>query len=258
MAPTTTPAGRPRYFEVARNLASGPRPDHSVLFLAFTGEERGLWGSAQYVADPLLPLESTEAMLNMDMVGRVKEGQLTVFGVGTAAEWRDVLEESNPGTLNLQFVEDGYGSSDHSSFYGKGVPVLHFFSGTHPEYHRVADDWPLINEEGLDDVIALVSGVTRALAADSRVALTPIEGAGNPPRLRPTVNPFAPVSTFGSGRFPTTPRPKGECASPAYETTARPPRPDYVAETSWSVWATGKSRTSTGTCTPFKSISRAT
>ncbi|NNF27543.1 MAG: M28 family peptidase [Gemmatimonadetes bacterium] len=173
-------SGTGALLEVARELASGPVPDRSVLFLAFTGEERGLWGSAQYVAEPLLPLEHTQAMLNMDMVGRVQERRLTVFGVGTADEWPELLDEANPGDLQLQFVEDGYGSSDHSSFYAKGIPVLHFFSGTHPEYHRVADDWDLINEEGLAHVVRLVTQVTRELVGDSRLALTPIEGAGNP------------------------------------------------------------------------------
>ena len=173
-------SGTAALLEVARGLASGPTPDRSVLFVAFTGEERGLWGSAQYVAEPLLPLENTEAMLNMDMVGRVQEGRLTVFGVGTADEWPDLLGRANPGDLDLQFVDDGYGSSDHSSFYAKGIPVLHFFSGTHPEYHRVADDWDLINEEGLASVVSLVTAVTRELVSDSRLALTLVEGAGNP------------------------------------------------------------------------------
>jgi membrane-associated protease RseP (regulator of RpoE activity) len=173
-------SGTAALLEVARELSAGPVPNRSVLFLAFTGEERGLWGSAQYVAEPLVSIESTAAMLNMDMVGRVQEGRLTVFGVGTADEWPEVLERTNPGSLELQFVDDGYGSSDHSSFYAKGIPVLHFFSGTHPEYHRIADDWDLINEEGLADVVSLVTEVTRELVADARIALTPIEGAGNP------------------------------------------------------------------------------
>ena len=173
-------SGTAALLEVARELSAGPIPNRSVLFLAFTGEERGLWGSAQYVAEPLVSIESTAAMLNMDMVGRVQEGRLTVFGVGTADEWPEVLERTNPGALELQFVDDGYGSSDHSSFYAKGIPVLHFFSGTHPEYHRIADDWDLINEEGLAEVVSLVTEVTRELVADSRIALTPIEGAGNP------------------------------------------------------------------------------
>ena len=173
-------SGTAALLEVARKLAGGAPPDRSILFLAFTGEERGLWGSAQYVANPLVPLESTDAMLNMDMVGRVQDGRLTVFGVGTAEEWTDLLTRRNPGALDLQFVVDGYGSSDHSSFYAKGIPVLHFFSGTHPEYHRTQDDWDLINGEGLSDVVELVTEVTRGLAYERRVALTPIEGAGNP------------------------------------------------------------------------------
>ena len=174
-------SGTAALLEVARRMAVGPRPDKSVLFLAFSGEERGLWGSAYYVDAPSVPLESTAAMLNMDMVGRVTDGKLTVFGTGTAEEWPELLARTNRGDLELQFVSDGYGASDHSSFYAKGIPVLHFFSGTHAEYHRIADDWELINEEGLVHVSELVQAVAEELAGTpGRVALTPVEGAGNP------------------------------------------------------------------------------
>lgn len=166
--------------EAARALADGPTLQHTVLFLAFSGEERGLWGSAHYVESPLRPLDGTVAMLNLDMVGRVRDGKLTVFGTGTAEEWQDVLERVG-GPLELQLVPDGFGSSDHSSFYARGIPVLHFFSGTHPEYHRTGDDWELINAEGLAQVTDLVSGVVETLSSPARpVALTPVEGAGNP------------------------------------------------------------------------------
>ncbi|MGI9625901.1 MAG: M28 family peptidase [Longimicrobiales bacterium] len=174
-------SGTAALIEVAERLAAGPPPAQSVLFLAFSGEERGLWGSAQYVQAPLLPLESTLAMLNMDMVGRVTADKLTVFGTGTAEEWEQLLAHANQGPLELQLVADGYGSSDHSSFYAQGIPVLHFFSGTHAEYHRTQDDWELINEQGLKDVTNLVGRVAEALAGPGdRVALTAVEGAGNP------------------------------------------------------------------------------
>ncbi len=173
--------------EVARELAGEPPLARDVLFIAFTGEERGLWGSAKYVASPLRPLEGTVAMLNLDMVGRVRDDLLTVLGVGTAEEWTGLLEGANERTaspLDLRFVSDGFGASDHSSFYARGIPVLHFFSNTHPEYHRPEDDWHRINADGMERVTDLVAALVREiLSGPDVVALTPVEGARNPSRM---------------------------------------------------------------------------
>ncbi len=170
--------------EASRALASGPPLAQDILFIAFTGEERGLWGSAHYVSAPLLPLDGTVAMLNLDMVGRVRDGLLTVLGTGTAEEWEAILERANAridAPLDLRFNSDGFGASDHTSFYARGIPVLHFFSNTHPEYHRVEDDWELVNAEGMDQVTALVTQVVRDVVPASGLAsLTPVEDAGNP------------------------------------------------------------------------------
>ncbi len=171
--------------EAARELATGPQLAQNVLFIAFTGEERGLWGSAHYVEAPLLPLDGTIAMLNLDMVGRVADDALTVFGTGTAEEWTGVLDRASaatPSPLDLRYNSDGFGGSDHSSFYARGIPVLHFFSNTHREYHRVEDDWELVNAEGMSRVTdLLVSVVREVLPTVGLASLTPVEGAGNPP-----------------------------------------------------------------------------
>jgi hypothetical protein len=186
-------SGTAAIVEAARALASGPRPDRSVLFIAFTGEERGLWGSAYFVAEPTIELEAAVAMLNLDMVGRVVDDALTVFGFGTAAEWDEVVDAANAGIarpLAIAKAPDGYGPSDHSSFHAEGIPVLHFFSNTHADYHRPSDDWPLINVDGLHRVVELTSAVTRRLAtggADA-VVLTPIQ----------TEQPPAPTSSSSS------------------------------------------------------------
>lgn len=170
--------------EAARALGSGPTLAQNVLFVAFTGEERGLWGSARYVESPLLPLDATIAMLNLDMVGRVENDALTVFGTGTAEEWTGILDRANAATaspLGLRYNSDGFGASDHSSFYARGIPVLHFFSNTHPEYHRVEDDWPLVNADGMERVTDLVVSVAReVIPAIGLASLTPVKGAGNP------------------------------------------------------------------------------
>ncbi|MGM0670489.1 MAG: M28 family peptidase [Gemmatimonadota bacterium] len=180
-------SGTAALMEVARHLMEPEnRPRRSVLFLAFTGEEKGLRGSGHYVANPLMPLESTVAMLNMDMVGRLRENTLTVYGTGTAEEIPDLLESVNrrqPEPFVLAAIPDGFGPSDHSSFYGEGVPVLMLFTNTHAEYHRPEDDWELIDARGLERVVAFAADLTGSLAgsgAAQAVALTFQEGAGNP------------------------------------------------------------------------------
>jgi Peptidase family M28/PDZ domain len=167
--------------EIARRLANG-RPARSILFITFTGEERGLWGSAYFVKSPTIDLSKTIAMLNLDMVGRVVDNELTVMGVGTAAEWNDVVDRANAELTHpfqLGKAPDGYGPSDHSSFYGAGIPVLHFLSNLHEDYHRPTDDWQKINVDGLDRVGDLVTDVAREIASGGRnmVALTPIKQA---------------------------------------------------------------------------------
>ena len=173
-------SGTAALVEIAAALAQGPPLDRSVIFAAFTGEERGLWGSARFVAEPPVALERVVAMLNLDMVGRVADDRLTVFGFGTAAEWDEVVDAANASLeapLSIGKAPDGYGPSDHASFYGEGIPVLHFFSNTHADYHRPTDDWNKINADGLERVAALTAAVTRRLAAGGAdaVALTPIE-----------------------------------------------------------------------------------
>jgi hypothetical protein len=179
-------SGTAALMEVARHLkASGTAPERTILFLAFTGEERGLWGSGHYVSEPLLSLENTVAMVNMDMVGRLRENTLTVYGTGTAQEFPSLLEEVNtlqPTPFTLASIPDGYGPSDHQSFYGAQIPVLMLFTNTHADYHTPADDWELINGEGLERISRFASDMTGRLAGmgGEEVAVTYQSGAGNP------------------------------------------------------------------------------
>ncbi|MBI4540771.1 MAG: M20/M25/M40 family metallo-hydrolase [Gemmatimonadetes bacterium] len=167
--------------EAARQLAGAPpSPRHSILFIAFSGEERGLLGSTHFVQHPTVTVDSVLAMLNLDMVGRLRENRLSVMGVGTAREWRDMLAAANarvatPFTLVLS--EDGFGPSDHSSFYARGIPVLHFFTNAHEDYHRPSDDWQKLNADGLERVATLVTQVARDLGARSQ--LTAVAQAGD-------------------------------------------------------------------------------
>jgi hypothetical protein len=173
-------SGTAAVLEAARALAAGPRPARSVIFMAFTGEERGLWGSAHWVAESTVPLDRVVAMLNLDMVGRVTDDAVTVFGFGTAEEWNDVVDRANAelaDPLRVAKAPDGFGPSDHASFYGAGIPVLHFFSNTHEDYHRPADDGEKVNVEGVERVADLTARVARRLASGGAdaVALTPIQ-----------------------------------------------------------------------------------
>lgn len=164
----------------AEALAADP-PARSVLFLAFTGEESGLLGSAYWVAHPTLPVDSLRAMINLDMVGRLGDGPLIVYGVDTAAEWRSLLDDvSSARALEMTFHGEGYGPSDHTSFYTRDIPVLHFFTNTHSDYHQPGDDWEKIDVDGLETVAQVVAAVARRVA-EPELRITLRRGAGTPP-----------------------------------------------------------------------------
>jgi hypothetical protein len=180
-------SGTAALMEAARRvMESGERPARSLLFIAFTGEEKGLWGSAHYAGEPILPLERTVAMINMDMVGRLRDNTLTVYGTGTAEEWPSLLDKVNeeqPEPFVIAPIADGFGPSDHSSFYGESIPVLMLFTNTHADYHRPEDDWWLINPGGMERIAAFAADVAGAVAGTGSEAfstLTLVEGAGPP------------------------------------------------------------------------------
>ena len=162
-------------------LADAP-PARSILFLAFTGEESGLLGSAHFVREPTLALAGARAMLNLDMVGRLGDGPLIVYGVETAAEWRALLESEGERTgVELALRPEGYGPSDHTSFYTADIPVLHFFTNTHGDYHRPSDEWDRIDADGLETVARIVTAIA-GQAASPPTTLTLQRGAGQPAR----------------------------------------------------------------------------
>ena len=165
----------------AETLAAGPRPARSVLFVAFTGEELGLLGSAYFVSHPTID-GTLVGMINLDMVGRLGKGPLITYGVDTAEEWKSLLDPAAARAgVTLAIQGEGYGPSDHTSFYLKDVPVLHFFTNTHGDYHRPTDDWQRIDGPGMEKVATLVRDVTTAIANRKPTALTLRRGAGTPP-----------------------------------------------------------------------------
>ncbi len=158
-------SGTAAVLELARRLKARPAR-RSVLFVAFTGEELGLLGSQHFVAHSPVPVDSMAAMLNFDMVGRLADDKVIVYGVATAAELPAIVDSANAAgpRLAVRPVGDGAGPSDHSAFYARGMPVLHFFTDLHADYHAATDDVARINAPGEARVVALAEGVLRRVA----------------------------------------------------------------------------------------------
>ena len=175
--------------EIARTLRGRP-PARTIVFVAFAGEELGLLGSSYYVKHPVVPLARSIAMVNLDMVGRLRNNHLIVYGTATAKEFPALLDSlDRTAGFDIKHQGDGYGPSDQSSFYAAKRPVLHFFTNLHEDYHRSTDDWPKINADGLKRVADFAAAVIGALA-DRRQPLTFVEipvraHAGAGPALTP-------------------------------------------------------------------------
>jgi hypothetical protein len=161
-------SGAAALLEVARQMQERRgQLKRDVVFMAFSAEEEGLVGASNIVRRPPdgLAMEDVVAMLNMDMVGRLREDKLSVLGGESAEEWDDIVSPlCERFGLVCAIGGDGYGSSDQAAFYAADIPVLHFFTGTHSEYHKPSDDADLINAEGGALVAWLVSDVAGTLA----------------------------------------------------------------------------------------------
>ena len=139
----------------ARDPASRRR---SYLFIAFAGEELGLRGSEYWTNHPTRPLQGVVAMLNMDMIGRLRDDQVLLAGVGTSPAFPEIVNSAaSEAGLKVKTTQSGYGSSDHMSFYLKNLPVLFFFSGLHADYHRPSDTWEKINAAGAAKILNMVA-----------------------------------------------------------------------------------------------------
>jgi aminopeptidase YwaD len=183
--------------EIAEDISLELRePRRTICFVAFASEEMGLLGSHQFVSAPPFPLEKIVAMINMDMIGRLRDKRLLVGGVGTANEFQKLVEGVNKQYgFNLIFDKSGLGAGDHTSFSLKRIPVLFFFTGVHADYHRPSDDWDKINAEGGAMVARFVTDVVRAIdALKKRPAFVEVQE----PRMPPGERSGAPRPWFGS------------------------------------------------------------
>ncbi len=160
---------------------------NNYVFIAFSGEEYGLWGSNYFTKNPTIDLKKVNYMLNFDMIGRLKEEhKLAVNGVGTSPSWISAIEKISSANLEIVTSPGGIGASDHTSFYLQEIPVLHFFTGQHEDYHKPSDDEHLINYNGINLTLQFVLDLIEELEKVGRLEYTETKDADQ--RSRATFN----------------------------------------------------------------------
>ncbi|MBL7923843.1 MAG: M20/M25/M40 family metallo-hydrolase [Bacteroidia bacterium] len=189
--------------ELARYLkAKGPK-SNNYLFMAFSGEEKGLLGSGYFTKHATIELEKVNYMLNMDMIGRLKKEEpvLIINGAGTSDAWKITMDYMKPSAFKIKTTESGVGPSDHTSFYLKNIPVLHFFSGTHNDYHKPSDDEALINYEGTMDILNYMITLMQKLDDKGKIAFvkTKEENNEDSPRFKVTLGVVPDYAFEGEG-----------------------------------------------------------
>lgn len=162
---------------------------NDYLFIAFSGEEKGLYGSNHWTKHPTLPISTLNYMINLDMVGRLDTSNVVgVNGVGTSPAWAEV-DRTRIGGLKAKTTSSGIGPSDHTSFYLQGIPAIHFFTGTHADYHKPSDDVEKINFPGMLKVTRYIESLITSLNDDGKLAFTKTEEVNteNTPRFKVTL-----------------------------------------------------------------------
>jgi hypothetical protein len=191
-------SGTAGVLELARLLApQRGQLKRGILFMDFAGEELGLLGSAEWVKEPTRPLEKAVAMINMDMIGRIKDDKVYIGGVGTGSTFKPILEQAQKeqaqkdSAFKIEYSAGGYSSSDHTSFVSKKIPVLFFFSGLHSDYHKPSDTWEKINAPSAARLLDMIANVTLQLAS-----------AAQPPAFQTVVEDKPPSGGDGRGYGP--------------------------------------------------------
>ncbi len=146
--------------------------ENNLLFLAFSGEEKGLWGSNFFVDNSPLDVDDINFMINLDMVGRMnEEKKVAVYGTGTSPIWNDKLN-STKADFSMTMSESGVGPSDHTSFYLEDIPVLMFFTGQHEDYHRPGDDYEKINFKGMESIFGFIGNLIDDVDDEGKIVFT--------------------------------------------------------------------------------------
>lgn len=167
-------SGTASLIELANILKQNGTPKFNYVFIAFSGEELGLYGSKHYTEYPTTDLSKVDYMVNMDMVGRLNDSThaITIGGYGTSPSWGEIFGSITGSTLTLKFDSSGTGPSDHTSFYRKNIPVLFFFTGTHSDYHKPSDDADKINYNGAAEIIKMICTIIERSAGRDKLVFT--------------------------------------------------------------------------------------
>lgn len=196
-------SGTSALIELARKLKGSSLNKYNYMFIAFSGEEKGLLGSNYFVKHPTIDLKKVNYMLNMDMVGRLKptDHVLLINGAGTSPSWDSLLNNIKVDSLRIKTTASGVGPSDHTSFYLEGIPVLHFFSGTHSDYHKPSDDEPLINYNGMVSIFHFMNDLIDQTNNLPKLAFTKTNDSNNEdaPRFKVTLGVVPDYAFEGSG-----------------------------------------------------------
>jgi Zn-dependent M28 family amino/carboxypeptidase len=166
-------SGTAALLELARMIPASKLKNNNYLFIAFSGEELGLYGSKYYTEHPTIDLGRVNYMINMDMVGRLNDSaRITVGGYGTSPYWGQLFAQLTDKKIKLQFDSSGTGPSDHTSFYRKDIPVLFFFTGTHSDYHKPSDDADKINYMGEFTVLKFIYKIIEETNKQDKLVFT--------------------------------------------------------------------------------------
>ena len=167
-------SGTAALIEIAKLMKKSKLKKHNYLFLAFSGEELGLFGSKYYVEHPTVSLNTIDYMINMDMVGRLNDSTrtITVGGFGTSPTWSKIIINDPKAAFSIKIDSSGTGPSDHTSFYRKDIPVLFFFTGLHSDYHKPTDDAGKINYTGEFRIVKYIYGVVEKTSAENKLVFT--------------------------------------------------------------------------------------
>jgi aminopeptidase YwaD len=189
--------------ELVRYVKTTRLDKSNYLFIFFSGEEKGLLGSNYFLKHPTVDTMKFSCMINMDMLGRLKpeEEILIINGTGTSPSWDTIINSQKPPELKLKTTESGVGPSDHTSFYLHNIPVLHFFSGAHSDYHKPSDDEDKINYSGLHSTVRMIQAILRKVDGKPKLKFTKTKDDENEdaPKFKVTLGVVPDYSFEGEG-----------------------------------------------------------